>query len=294
MSLSLSEDRGNRTGRILPFRLGALARDPFVHFALLGAAMFGVNHYLEERARVTRITITSEQLRRIADKYFLQYGGLPSQQQLSGLADNFVKEEIFYREALRLGLDVGDEIIRRRLVQKYEFLQQDLATPAEPTESQLRTYYRQHPDKYLRPETVTFRHIYFSTDLRGENGAREATQELASNLNLRRVSRAVEDGDRFAGMSYFAAVSREELGRVFGKDGLAEVIFKVAPQQWSAPLRSGFGWHTVYISARQPSREAPFDEVRQHVRLDYLDSERNQRNAEAFAKLRESFKIIRE
>jgi parvulin-like peptidyl-prolyl isomerase len=104
----------------------------------------------------------------------------------------------------------------------------------------------------------------------------------------------VEEGDRFPGNSDFAAVSRDELGRVFGTEGLAEAIFSVTPHQWSTPLRSGFGWHTVYVTARQPSQEAAFGDVRQTVRLDFLDAERDRRNAEAFAKLQASFRIVRE
>src|SRR5579862_1905941 len=138
---------------------GRVAREPFVHFVLLGAAMFFVSHHLEERSRFTRITITKEQVRGIADNYRLQYGVLPATRQLDALVDNFIREEIFYHEALKLGLDADDEIIRRRLVQKYEFLQQDLATPAEPTEFQLLDYYNQHLDQYRRPQTVTFTHV---------------------------------------------------------------------------------------------------------------------------------------
>jgi peptidyl-prolyl cis-trans isomerase C len=81
---------------------------------------------------------------------------------------------------------------------------------------------------------------------------------------------------------------------VFGRDGLAEAIFSVKLNHWSAPLRSGFGWHTVYVTSRQPATEAPFDEVRKNVRLDYLDAERDRRNTQAFGKLRESFRVVRE
>lgn len=274
--------------------MDALLREPFLHFVLLGAAIFGLSYSLDERARFTCITITQDQVRSLADNYRLQYGGIPTPPQLQALVDNFIKEEILYRSALKLGLDVNDEIIRRRLVQKYEFLQQDLATPAEPTESQLRAYYRQHPDRYLRPETVTFTHVYFSPDARGDSGARDAAHALASNLNRLGATRAADQGDRFPGTADFAAVSREELGRVFGRDGLADAIFSVELNHWSVPLRSGFGWHAVYVTYRQPAKETPFDVVRDNVRLDYLDAERGRRNTQAFGKLRENFRVVRE
>jgi hypothetical protein len=265
-----------------------------LHFVLFGAVIFAFSHYLKERDRFTRITITQAQVDGLADNYRLQYGGFPTRQQLQGLIDNFIKEEIFYRQAQKLGLDVNDQIVRRRLVQKYEFLQQDLATPAEPTETQLREYYRQHPDRYLRPETVTFTHVYVSPDARGDSGARDAAQVLASNLNSLGATKAIEQGDRFPGTADFAAVSCEELGRVFGREGLAQAIFSVELNHWSAPLRSGFGWHTVYVTSRQLAKQTPFAEVRENVHLDYLDTERNRRNTEDFGKLRESFRIVRE
>lgn len=89
-------------------------------------------------------------------------------------------------------------------------------------------------------------------------------------------------------------MSPDELGRVFGREGLAQAVFTTELNHWSIPLRSGFGWHVVYISSRQPRREAPFAEVRDQVRLDFLDAERARRNTAAFAKVQASFKVVRE
>ena len=279
---------------MLPSRVNLLVREPLLHFMLLGVTIFGFSYYFDERACLTRITITQDQIRSLADDYRLQYGGSPSAQQLQALVDNFIKEEIFYREAKKLGLDVNDEIVRRRLVQKYEFLQQDLATPIEPPESRLREYYHHHLDRYLRPETVTFTHVYLSPDARGDRGAHDAARSLASFLNRRGATHGADRGDRFPGTTDFVAVSREDLARAFGREGLAEIIFTAELNHWSAPLRSGFGWHTVYVTSRQPAEVKPFTDVRDGVLLDYLDAERNRHNTESFMKLRESFKIVLE
>src|SRR5207248_576918 len=104
----------------------------------------------------------------------------------------------------------------------------------------------------------------------------------------------VAQGDRFPGPSDFTALSQGELARVFGEEGLSEAIVTVESKRWSAPLRSGFGWHTVYVSARQPGRQAAFEEIAEDVRRDYIEAERDRRNAGALAKLREHFKIVRE
>ena len=271
-----------------------VAREPFLHFLLVGALILLLTHYLARRSQSPHITVTQYQVQALADNYRLQYGAAPSDQQIAALVNNFIKDEIFYRQALRLGLDKDDEIIRQRLVQKYEFLQQDLSAPSEPGETQLRKFYKKRLDQYRAPEQVTFTQVYFSPEQRGEEGARTAAEELASHLNLQGLTRAADQGDRFPGAYDFTAVSRDELARVFGQDGLSEAVFGVELHRWSAPLRSGFGWHTVYVDALKPDRQASFEEVRKDVRRDYLEAERNQRNADALAKLREHFVIDRE
>jgi hypothetical protein len=168
-----------------------MVREPLLHFLLFGAALFALSHYLEERSKFLRVTLTKEQIRRLADTYRLTYGGSPSEQQLSALVKAYVKDEIYYREALKLGLDRDDEIIRRRLVQKYEFLQQDLAMPSEPTDTQLRDFHHQHVNQYQVPGSVnqpgrqaTFEEVYEDVRrdyLRAERNRRDA--EALANLS---------------------------------------------------------------------------------------------------------------
>jgi hypothetical protein len=134
-------------------------REPVVHFLVLGAALFVVGHYLEERSRFMRIDVTKGQVRRIAESYRLQYGTVLTAAQLEELVGRFITEETVYRAALKLGLDRDDEVVRRRLIQKYEFLQQDLSAPREPTDSQLLEYYQTHLDQYQTADGLTFKEI---------------------------------------------------------------------------------------------------------------------------------------
>lgn len=281
----------SRALRILVLRV---VREPLLHFALLGASIFGLSQYFDDRSRFTKITITAEEIARISDNYRLQYGGTPSAQQLDGLVDSFIQEEVFYREALRLGLDAGDEIVRRRLAQKYEFLQLDLIPPKEPTDPQLQVYYNQHRNRYLRPATVTFTHVYFSPDTRGVGGAEQAARALAARLNRQGMSLATDPGDEFPGAANFVAASGDQLRRVFGREGLAEAVFGIERRRWSAPLRSGLGWHTVYVTALEPETQIPFPEIRENVRRDYMETARSNLYTKAYEKLRSRFQIVRE
>jgi hypothetical protein len=282
-----------RDATLRPFLQRAL-REPFLHFLLLGGLLFAVNEYLEQRARFTRIAITKEVIEGIATNYALQYGARPVGAQLDSLVDEYIREEVFYHEALKLGLDRDDEIIRRRLVQKYEFLQQDLAVEQEPSREQLKAYYGEHLGDYRTPERVTFTQVYFSPDSRGEAGARADARRVAALLRERGIDRAVDEGDRFAGPTDYSAASADELSRVFGKEGLAREIFSVPLNRWSEPIHSGLGWHIVLVSARRPPELAGFEQSEDAVRRDYLESVRARRNAQVYAQLKRHFEIVRE
>ena len=278
----------------LSFGWRQLLSEPFLHFLVLGALMFGINQYLEARSRFTHIAITPDVVQGIAENYRLQYGSLPTQERLDALVEARIREEVFYREALRLGLDQGDEIIRRRLVQKYEFLQHDLEIVREPDEQTLRAFFDANEQRYQLPDAVSFSHIYFSPDARGEEGARAEAARVASALTSVGVSRAPDEGDPFPGPTDFASVSQGELGRVFGREGLASGVFALPTSRWSEPIRSGLGWHVAYVNSRELARLPGFDEVRQVVRRDYLEAAQAKRNDAAYEKLKRSFVIEHE
>jgi peptidyl-prolyl cis-trans isomerase C len=269
-------------------------REPFVHFLLLGSALFCVSHWLEERSRFTRILITRDNVHAIAENYRLQYGRYPTPTQLESLVDGYVREEVYYHEAQKLGLDEEDEIVRRRLVQKYEFLQQDLTIAAEPAEADLRKYFQQHAERYRQPATVAFSQVYFSVDRRGDTAARAAAEAMAAQLNARGVSRAPDRGDAFPGPQDFPTLSAEEAERVFGQGALTNGLFQLQPGRWSAPLRSTYGWHVLHVDRYAPARPADFPAVQDQVRRDFLEDARAARNDANYADLRKRFEIRRE
>lgn len=273
---------------------GRALREPFLHFIVLGGLLFALNEYLEARATFTRITLTREEVAGIIDNHRLQYGYTPTGSKLDELINQYIREQVFYHEALRIGLDKNDEIVRRRLVQKYEFLQQDLAVDSEPTDAQLRAYFQAHAAHYLLAPKIAFTQVYFSTDQRGEEGARAAAQKARAELIAQGVDRAATNGDAFPGPTDYAALTHDDVARVFGATGLAEQVFTLPVGQWSEPLRSGLGWHLVYVTSQQAGRPARFEDVRSVVRQDWLDSERERRNEAAFDKLVRHFTIVRE
>jgi peptidyl-prolyl cis-trans isomerase C len=271
-----------------------IVREPFFQFVALGALLFAASEYLEARANFARIEITRAQIEGITNNYRLQYGASPTAEQLNGLVDQFIKEEVFYHEALRLKLDRDDEIIRRRLVQKYEFLQQDLGTPKDPSEADLRAFYQSHTKNYEIPERLTFSHVFFSIDRDGDNAAKARAEHALAALDGGGVTRAPDSGDGFPGAFDYAGATPTQVRRAFGSGMLSEEIFKIAPGHWAGPFRSGFGWHLVYVTAHEPAGVAAYDDAQDAVQRDYLDAERGIRNAAALEILKKHFSIVRE
>lgn len=277
--------------------LAWVVREPFFQFIALGAVLFAVSEYLDYRSNTPRIEITAAEVEGIRNNYRLQYGVSPTEDQLRSLVDEFIREEVYYREALRLKLDENDEIVRRRLVQKFEFLQQDLGTLEEPTDDSLEAYYRAHQKNYESPERLTFSHVFFSVDRMNESEARARAERALATLEAevaRGVTRAPELGDSFPGAVDYPSVTLTQVRRAFGSSGLSDEIFSTVPGRWSGPLRSGLGWHLVYVSAHEPARIAEFASVRETVRRDYLAAEREARNAAEFERLKQHYRIVRE
>jgi peptidyl-prolyl cis-trans isomerase C len=276
--------------RVLRF----VVREPFFQFFALGALLFLVSEYLDYRANTPRIEITAAQVEGIRNNYRLQYGVPPTDEQLRSLVDQFIREEVYYREALRVKLDENDEIVRRRMVQKFEFLEQDLGAPPEPTDEFLEAYYRSHEKNYETPERLTFSQVFFSVDRMSDREARARAERVLATLERNLVARAPELGDAFPGPVDYAGVTPTQVRRAFGSSELSEEIFKVELGRWSQPLRSGLGWHLLYISLREPAHLADFASVRETVRRDFLEGLREERNAAAFERLKARYLIVRE
>ncbi len=271
---------------------GRVVREPFFQFIALGALLFAASEYLEARSNFARIDITRAQVEGIANNYRLQYGASPTTEQLHDLVEQFIKEEVFYHEALRLKLDQDDEIVRRRLVQKYEFLQQDLGTPKDPTDAELRAFYRSHAAKFEIPERLTFTHVYFAVDGSSDEAAKSRAEQALAALNQAGATRGPDYGDSFPGAVDYSGATSTQVRRAFGSGDLSEKVFAIAPGHWAGPFRSGFGWHLVYVTAHAPPSVAAFDGARDAVLRDYVEAERGKRNAEALAALKKHFTIV--
>lgn len=205
---------------------------------------------------------------------------------MQGLIDEYVKEEILYREALKLGLDRDDTIIRRRLAQKMDFLAEDVASLREPAPGVLEAWYNQHQDQYAPPPLATFRHLFFAKDKRGSDAQVQA-QAALSGLTDKNSG----EGDAFMFKSAYTEQSQDQVARVFGSK-FAISLFKQTSGSWVGPVESGFGWHLVWIETLAKPPTPPFETVTQQVKSDWLSKQRSESKRTNFDALKTRYEVV--
>jgi len=211
----------------------------------------------------------------------------PTKAEIAGLIDEYIKEEVYYREALALGLDQNDKILRRRLMQKMEFLSNDLAALNVPDESTLNTYFLDNQDKYKLPAEVSFTHIFFSREKRGETVANDA-KDILSQLGDKSD---VEHGDRFV-MGYdFTAQSPYKVEGVFGK-AFATALFKTTLNRWHGPIPSSYGLHLVWITKRRDTQLPELSAVIDQLRTDFMFEQQQKINKDVYENLKNRYEIV--
>jgi parvulin-like peptidyl-prolyl isomerase len=260
-------------------------KDPLTLFLAFGLMLFVADRLINsEEDGGYLIEVTPGQQSRIFDQWQAQMGRPPTEQEAAGLLDQWIREEIFYREARKLGLDDNDTIIRRRLAQKLTFLNEDLANAEPPTEAELAQFFEENLSDYLIPERFSFEHRYFSSDRR-QNAEADAATALAGGE---------DPGDPFILQKSYAERSAREIGDLFGR-AFAEALAALAkdqPEQWQGPIPSAYGWHLVRLTGYQDAREPLMTEVIDAVRRDYLQERRRRANDDFYETLRSRYQIV--
>lgn len=268
-------------------------REPLVHFLAIGAVLFALyemTHDRPERAENT-ITVSAAQVALFQEQWEQQSGRRPTPRELQWLIDQYIREEVLYREAKALGLDRDDTIVRRRLAQKMDFLVADIATLTEPKETELEAFFIAHKEQYREPSKLSFTHIYFNPDIRGDRIQHDAEQTLALLQRRKQPpSRAPELGDRFMLNADYSQRTLEEVAKEFGR-AFADRLFSLPTDEWRGPIESGYGLHLVRILERRESTTPEFTSVRARVKDDFIAEARRAANDAAYQRLREQYKI---
>lgn len=252
-----------------------LRHEPLAHFLLIGALLFLAVSALHAAQRPT-IRISANELEQLASYWEMQTQRPPTKEELAAIIHERVEEEMLAREALRLGLDRDDMIVRRRLAQKVAFASEDVSAIPEPSEATLRAYYERTKARYAAPAQVALRHVYFNRDRAG--GAREAAL-LA--LGKARSDTAPAGDPSLLPLTY-ADVALDQLAKDYGT-GFVDAVKSAPLGVWVGPVESPYGVHLIQVQARRASDTAPLAAVRDEVRTAWIE-ERRQANNRAFVR----------
>lgn len=262
---------------------GRLLREPLLHFLIIGIAVFGAYRLAGPPQAATDgrvIDVTTAQEGRLASQFESVWRRPPTRAELDGLVEDHVREEIYYREALALGLDRDDTVIRQRLRQKMEFLGDAGAGPLMPDEAELRAHLQAHGERFATPARITFRQV------------------LLDGADPRAVLARLSDGEDPAAFGVGTLLppmmevsSQAAVDGTFG-EGFFEAVAAFRPGVWSGPVRSAFGEHLVELAAFEPATPPQFEVVRGAVEEDWRRARADKAREAQYQALRARYEVI--
>ena len=272
-----------------------LLREPLVHFMFIGVIIYALYGAFAEpvvEATDKTIVVTAGELEWMQASWQKRWNRPPTAEEFDGLIQQYIKETVLYREALTMGLNKHDMIIRRRLAQKLEFLAKDLVALTPPTEAELQAYFDEHQARYQEPTLYTFTQVFFDPDKRGD-----ATLDDAEAVKATLIAQgdAIEDagalGDGLMLQNYYPQKDRGEIQKYLGS-GFTDTLITLAPGHWHGPVLSGFGVHLVYVNNITEPPPPVFVEVRERVIADWSLDRGEELNDKFYANLREQYSIV--
>ncbi len=275
-------------------RLRDWSRDPLLQYLVIGLVLAVGFWWSQGRGAAAndarRIDVGAAEIQWLHRNWQARWQRPPTEAELRGLVDHFVRQEVLYRTGTAMGLDRGDEVIRRRVQQKLELMTEDVAALVQPTEAQLQIFLDEHAADYAVAERRSFTQIYFNLDERGREGLDAAGALLVELRGDPAAARTDDLGDRFMLGSRFAGLSPIAVAREFGAE-FSEALFSLAPGGWEGPVYSGFGLHLVRIESVEPGRTPTLDEVRDKVLRDHQVASGDRARDEIYATLAREYVI---
>ena len=266
-----------------------LLREPLVHFLLIGAVLFLVFDITRDESgdAPNRILVDRNQVQQLAAQFQRTWLRPPTEQELAGLVEGHVRDEVYYREALAMGLDQNDPQVRRRMRLKLEFILEDLSAEDPPGDEVLTAFLHENADRFEISPQLWFRQVYLNPDKRQDlaGDAGNLLEELADRADPETL------GDPSMLPFDFPAAFRSEIARTFGAE-FADRVVELDTGAWQGPIYSGLGAHLVLVTERREARLPELLEIRGQVEREYLAQRRQVLKDQAYQKLREGYEII--
>ncbi len=266
-----------------------LLGEPLIQFLLIGGGLFALWYFIHGAGPPPKdvIVIPQGRVMQLEEGFKAVSGRAPGPEELASLVDDFVMEEIGYREALAMGLDADDTVVRRRMRQKIEFLLDDVAAIEEPTEAQLQSWFKDHLAAYSTDARKALRQVLISRDVHGEGIRKDADAVLKQ---LRAGADPEELGDDSMLPATAPLTSKVGVAALFG-DAFADTVFAHKGEDWFGPVESVYGLHLVQLTDSADPIAPDFDTVREQVHADFLDARRKEVRAKAEERMRERYQV---
>jgi len=265
-------------------------REPLLHFFALGALVFLYYSWRTgDAGDAESIVVSRGQQTNLISTFAQTWGRPPTEDELVALVDDYLREELAYREGSALELDRNDTVIRRRLRQKLELLAEDLATLAPPTAAEIEASYAANGEGFRTDSRYSFEQIDFSSDRRGDSAEGDALTLLAA---LRAGTLRSDDasGDSRVLSPRLSNVGEREIASIFG-ESFADALASLTPGEWGGPVRSAFGWHVVHVIERVPGEIPPLEAIADRVQAELLVERRRAALDLLYAGLAERYNI---
>ncbi len=272
-----------------------LLREPLIHFIFIGATiyvLFGLFAEPELQETDNKIVVSSSEIEVFKTSWQKRWNRPPTDNELDGVIQQYIRETVLYRQALSMGLDKNDTVIRRRLAQKMKFLVEDLATMLDPDDQTLQAWFDDNKKRFQTPPRYTFTQIFFDPDKRGDATLTDAETVKASLLaNSDTLKSVSEIGDGLMLQDYYPEKTPLEIRKQFG-NGFTQSLMELSAEQWHGPILSGYGVHLIYIEMIVPVTTPTLAAIRDQVKSQWLDEQRQSLNKKFYAKLVDNYDIV--
>jgi len=269
--------------------------EPLIQFLVIGACIYGAYALFgtpDEADLESSVIVDANRIKGFAAQWKARWNRPPTREELDGIIDGYVREEILYRQAVSMGLDKDDTITRRRMAQRLEFLTSDLARLAEPADDELEQYFQDNVAQFTGPDQLTFIQIYFDPDQRDETTLDDAKAALAVLQSAGVPDPAtVKAGDQVMVQNSFQSASELEIRKQLGS-GFAESVMQLEPDTWHGPILSGFGVHLVYVYEHLEAPVPALEDVRAVVLEAWQAGQIESFNEEFYESLKSRYDIV--
>ena len=260
--------------------------EPLLHFCVLGVVLFAVTSLINRNPAPTagQITISQGRIAHLSMLFAKVWQRPPSADELDGLIRDYVREEVLSREAIAMGLDRDDTVIRRRLQQKLEFVTNDLVEQVEPSNAELQAYLAQHPEQFRTEALLSFRQVFLSRQVRGDAVQADAITVLAALQKAGPSSDTSTLGDPTLLSPELTKARVSEVAAIFG-EGFARQVTSLEVNRWQGPVASAYGEHLVLVTAREDGRVPALSEARTQVAREWTNARRSAANQDFYQQL---------